>query len=174
MSKSAHSKACLRVFHWPPVARSGPVRLGLAPLGPVLALLLSSLVVTLHTRSYHSEQLSSRSHCEGEKLKAIEANCTNKSTRSVYANPLPIHSIPPSVPSPTLLLLPLTVSPSLLCFPCFSRHHLFTQPSPLYFLSLFPLLLGITSIPALLRSPTSVKSNKDWLSIFRKPWEHGQ
>lgn len=36
-----HIKACLRVFHWPPVARSGPVRPGLALFGSVLTLLLS-------------------------------------------------------------------------------------------------------------------------------------
>lgn len=74
-------------------------------------------------------QTPTRSHCECEKLKAIEANCTNKSTRSVYAN-LP-------------LILPLTAFCSLLSHP--STVLLFASSFSLLSSNFFPTLIFLYS-----------------------------
>lgn len=109
-------------------------------------------------------QTPTRSHCECEKLKAIEANCTNKSTRSVYANPplilplaaflfTPVSSLHPHFYLPPILSI-LVVPSLLISFlpvlpSSFSLSH---PPHPL-------LSPTVVLIPSLSNPPPAVSSN---------------
>lgn len=117
-----------------PAARCNPVQSGLVWPGSLDAAAQLSGGRSPHVVVSERAALFTPTHslCECEKLKAIDANCTDKSTRSVYANPplIPIHSsLFPSFCSVSYFVFALRLR--LLNVPCFSRHHSFIRTSPL-------------------------------------------